>query len=281
MEGDLSVTALYTSQVWSWGGLACAELFATTEAKRVYDVTNAALAAASMFKRGGSPLRYALLHRHTMIDHLLRASGVRRVVELAAGLSRRGAAVSADAGVDYTEIDLPRVIARKRELLERTTEGRAVLARPGLHLIDGDLETVALEPFVAAGEPVFVIAEGLLMYLAAEARRSLFAKVRALAERAGELRFVFDLVPQSEEPAPGAVGRALEAAMKRFTGGRTFERDARTREAVLGELRGAGFSDCEAIGAGSVARAWQLPHPDQQTNTVVFTSRAGSRSTRS
>jgi hypothetical protein len=56
MEGDLSVTALYTSQVWAWGGLPYAQLFATAEAKRVFDATNAALAAASLFKKR-APLR--------------------------------------------------------------------------------------------------------------------------------------------------------------------------------------------------------------------------------
>ena len=281
MEGDLSVTALYTSQVWTWGGLSCAHLFMTREAKRVFDATNAALAAASLFKRSSAPLRYALLHRHTMIDHLLLGSGTRRVLELAAGLSRRGAAVSGDPSIDYTEIDLPLVIAKKRALLERTPEGRGVLARPGLHLIEGDLDTLALEPYVAAGEPVYVIAEGLMMYLTAEPRRQLFAKIRALAERTGELRFVFDLVPSDEEPLPGAMGRVLEAAMKRFTGGRTFERDARSRADVIGELREAGFDEVEAIGSAAVAGPWGLPHADRETPTVVFASRAASPAIRS
>jgi O-methyltransferase involved in polyketide biosynthesis len=48
--------------------------------------------------------------------------------------------------VRYTELDLPPVVERKRDLLQRTDEGRAVLARPGLRLIEGDVETVALEP---------------------------------------------------------------------------------------------------------------------------------------
>src|SRR5438128_8918842 len=42
--GDLSITALYTSAVWAWGRVPCAHLLATTDAKRVFDVTNAALA---------------------------------------------------------------------------------------------------------------------------------------------------------------------------------------------------------------------------------------------
>ena len=123
---DLSITALYTSQVWAWGQLPCAELLASRDGKRVFDVTNAALG----LMRRGTPLRFALLHRHTMIDHLVGEWRPRRIVELAAGLSRRGAAVSADPAVHYVEVDLPDVVAHKRRLLERSEAGRTVLARP-------------------------------------------------------------------------------------------------------------------------------------------------------
>jgi O-methyltransferase involved in polyketide biosynthesis len=250
----------------AWGGLSCAELYATPDAKRVFDVTNAALGLARIVRRDLPALRYALLHRHTMIDHLLAGSSHRRVVELAAGLSRRGAANCTDR--DYTEIDLSPVIARKRALLERTAGGRDVLAR--LHLVAGD----ALEagPGDAAGPPAFVIAEGLAMYLDRAGRRRLFARAAALAGT-----FVFDLVPADEEPAPGAIGRALEAGMKRFTGGRGFERDARTRAQIVGELREAGFDDVRAIASAEVARPWQLPHADRATTMIVFSA---SRSTR-
>jgi O-methyltransferase involved in polyketide biosynthesis len=268
--GDLSVTALYTSQVWAWGGLSHAHLFASADAKRVFDTTNAALAAARIVNRKLAPLRHSLLHRHTMIDHLMRESGYRHVIELAAGFSRRGAAATSDARVRYTELDLPPVIERKRGLLQRTDEGRAVLARPGLRLIEGDVETVALEPFVRPGEPVFVIAEGLMMYLAADARRRLFAKVSQLAAITGELRFVFDLTPTCEEPEPGVVGRILEAAMKRSTGGRGFERDALTRDDIMTALRGAGFGDIEAVASGDLAHVWNLPEPDRRTHVVLF-----------
>ena len=268
--GDLSVTALYTSQVWAWGRLSHAHLFASADAKRVFDTTNAALAAARIVNRKLAPLRHSLLHRHTIIDHLMRASGYRHVIELAAGLSRRGTAATSDARVRYTELDLPPVIERKRNLLQRTDEGRAVLARPGLRLIEGDVETVALEPFVRPGEPVFVIAEGLMMYLAADARRRLFTKVSQLAAITGELRFVFDLTPTCEEPEPGVVGRILEAAMKRSTGGRGFERDALTRDDIMTALRGAGFDDIEAVASSDLAHVWNLPEPDRRTHVVLF-----------
>lgn len=274
--GDLSVTALYTSQVCAWGGLSDAHLFANSDAKRVFDATNAALAAARMFNRRLAPLRHSLLHRHVMIDHLLCASGYQHVIELAAGFSRRGTAATSDVHMQYTELDLPHVVERKRELLQRTDEGRAVLARPRLRLVEGDVETVALEPFVRHGEPVFVIAEGLLMYLAADARRSLFTKVRQLAATTGELRFVFDLVPTDEESAPGIVERVLEAAVKRSTGGRTFKRDARTRNDLVTALHQAGFDNIEVVASSDIAHAWNLPEPDRRTQVALFIARASS-----
>lgn len=260
---------MYTSQVWAWGRLSHAELFATPDAKRVFAVTNAALGLARIVRRDLPALRFALLHRHTMIDHLLRTSGCDRVVELAAGLSRRGAAFC--GMYDYTEIDLPPVIAHKRALLERTNAGREVLAK--LHLVAGDVRDVDLIALAGLGQPrPFVIAEGLLIYLDRDARRRLFARVADIADT-----FVFDLVPTSEEPEPGTIGRVLEAGMKRFTGGRGFERDTRTRADVIDELLAAGFTSARAIAARDVAREWQLPHAERDTNTVVFSA---SRSTR-
>ena len=261
---DLSVTALYTSQVWAWAGLPCADLCATRDAKRVFDVTNFALAVARK-----PPLHIALLHRHLMIDHLVEQSGADHVLELAAGLSARGAR---STGRTYTEIDLPAMIATKRRLLERTERGRAALAR--LRLVEGDVTAIDLAPFVAPARTL-VIAEGLVMYLRADARRALFSKIAALPD----IEFVFDLVPTSEEPPPGFAGRVLEAAMKRFTGGQAFERDVRTRDDVLAELRAAGFARSEAFASRDVARAWQLPHAESDARAmIVFTASArGSR----
>jgi len=276
-NGDLSVTALYTSQVWAWGGLSHAHLFASPDAKRVFDSTNAALAAARMFNRKLAPLHHSLLHRHTMIDHLLRESGDRHVIELAAGLSRRGAAATIDPKVQYTELDLPPVVQHKRELLQRSDEGRAVLARPGLHLVEADVETVALEPFVHRGEPVFVIAEGLMMYLATDARCRVFKKVRQLAATTGEVRFIFDLTPSSEESSGGVTRWVLDRALKWSTGGRSFERDARTRGDIVTSLRNAGFDNVEVATSREVAHAWNLPEPDRRTLVVLFDAQVSDR----
>jgi O-methyltransferase involved in polyketide biosynthesis len=257
--GDLSITALYTAEAWRWGGFAGAELFASDESRRVFDATNAALA---LFGRRDLP--HALAQRHAMIDRLLADTKATRVLELAAGLSRRGAALTKDPRVEYTEIDLAPVIARKRALLERTAEGRAVLARPNYRLVAGDVSTstLSLEPFAA---PV-VIAEGLFVYLDVAAQRRLAARIAALPK---SVTFLFDLTPPSEQPPPGLGGKLLGAAMRRFTGGKGFAPDGRTRAEITADLRGAGFTEARAIAAADMARDWALPHAGVRTDTVI------------
>jgi O-methyltransferase involved in polyketide biosynthesis len=259
---DLSITALYTAETWAWGRLSCAELFASAEGKRVFDATNAVLGLARRVRRDWAPLRESLLQRHVLIDRIARSAGARRIVELAAGLSPRGAAFTRDPELTYVEIDLPVMIERKRALLARTDEGRAVLARKNLALVADDVRTADLREYASPG--TLVIAEGLLMYLDAAAQASLFARVREVASR-----FVFDLVPGAEEPPPGAIGRTLGAVMKLATGGGGFERDRRTRDDLLAALDGAGWH-ARAIDASAVARAEDLPYPDAPTRTVIF-----------
>ena len=274
---DLSITALYTAEAWAWGGFACAELFSSREGRAVFDATNAALALARVARRDWPPLRESLVQRHAAIDRRVAeaiAGGARQVVELAAGLSRRGAAVSRDAAVRYVELDLPAMIARKRALLARTPEGREVLARPNLALVEGDAGAIDLGSLARAGL-VCVVVEGLLMYLDAAAQARLFERVRAL----GDVTLVFNLVPGAEEPAAGWSGRVMGGLLARATGGGRFVRDTRTRDDVLAALAAAGYDDAAAVDTHAVARAWDLPCPDAPTRAVVFTARA--RATRS
>jgi len=277
-RGDLSITALYTSQTWAWGGLACSDLLATPEARLVFRVTNAAMFIAGLLRRNLPSLRHSLLHRHLMIDRLVAEATPAQIIELACGLSRRGATFSADPKVRYTEVDLPHVIAKKRALLLRTDAGRSVVERPNLTLAAADVAETSLDAFVAPGARLVVIAEGLLMYLTPDAQRQLWAKVRRLFDIAGPDAtqggfFVFDLVPACEQPPPGRVGRALETMMKRFTGGRSFERDERTRDDITAELRSAGFGSVERKDPRDVAAAWSLPFADARTQQLLFVCR--------
>jgi hypothetical protein len=272
-RGDLTVTALYTSHVWSWARFASAELFATREARDVFRVTNLVLALVRLVRPEIPLLKEGLAQRHAIIDRCLSESNRRSVIELAAGLSPRGASTSADPSIAYVEIDLPAVIAKKRELLGRNEEGRAILARTNLRLVEGDATSVDLAALAPDREPLCVIAEGFFMYLTAERQRALWSAIAPVVNRAGG-ELVFDLVPAVEQPKPGFVGRVLDRLFRRFTKGASFAFDERTRDDVVADLRRAGFGEVIAIEPRTAPSHWNLPHLGSATQQLVFLCRA-------
>jgi O-methyltransferase involved in polyketide biosynthesis len=269
-SGDLSVTALYTSQAWVWGKLKCAELFETPEGRAVFSWTNGALWIARLFSWQLRSLKHSLIARHVLIDRLLGRSKIQHVLELASGLSRRGAAVSEDPAVHYTEVDLPHVAQKKRELLARTDSGKAIQERPNWQLAEGDVTELQLETLLATEEPRFVIAEGLMMYFQPDEQRALWLRIAGLLSRGAGGVFAFDLVPWVEQPKPGPIGRALEWLMKRFTKGQSFERDTRTRQDIQRDLEAAGFDLVTPLEPCEVGADWSLPHLDVPTQQLVF-----------
>ena len=274
MSGDLSVTALYTSQTWVWGGLPQAGLFDLKGARNVFRVTNFFYDMARRFRRTVPSMRHSLIHRHLMIDHLLRQaldeSGACQVVELAAGLSRRGATFSADPKVRYVEVDLPNVVATKRQLLAGTSEGRAAAERNNWQLVGSDVRDIDLRALVDTTMPVFVIAEGLFMYLDAAEQTALCRRINDAFAECPSVTMVFDLLRHEEEPDPGPVMRAIHRGMKRFTGGQGFRKDNRSRLHIAEQLRDAGFATVQIHEASDVAREWDLPHPEEPTRVVLF-----------
>jgi O-methyltransferase involved in polyketide biosynthesis len=273
-RGDLTVTALYTSHVWTWARFEAAHLLATKEARDVFRVTNFVLGLARLFRPELPLLKEGLAQRHAIIDRLARESRCTSIVELAAGLSPRGAAFSADSGIDYVEVDLPSVVEKKRALLERTADGRAVLARSNFRLHGADVTAIDLSALSAA-HPACVIAEGFFMYLTADQQRALW---RSLAKFLGSGTLVFDLVPAVEQPKPGRIGRLLDDLFRRFTKGATFAFDERTRDDVVRELHEAGFEEVTLVEPATAPERWDLPHLDRPTQQLVFVCRMVGKS---
>lgn len=268
-KGDISITALYTSGVWSWAGFSGAELLASKDGRRLFKLVNAVLGVGRLFRRRSPALRYTLLHRHAIIDHLVSASGPKQVLEVAAGLSRRGVAFSADPALSYVEVDLAAVVATKRALLERSEEGRAVLARPNFTLEVGDARE-PLERFVRVeGGPLTVVMEGLMIYLEQPERVALWERVVGLLGSFGGC-FVFDLVPPAEEPKPGFFGRLLGWIFRRSTKGGSFAKGRITREELVASLRAVGFGQVDVYEASSPPPGLTLPSPDAPSKIVVF-----------
>lgn len=270
IEGDLSVTALYTAETWKWGKLSGADVFSTAESRTVFRVTNWALAIAKCFRWNLASLKVSLLHRHTMIDHLVSDFDPEVVVEIASGLSRRGLTMSEASSLRYVEVDLPAVIAKKRQLIEEHPGAKVASLRPNWILMEGDAREVNLGSLVGAPERAVCIAEGLFMYLDADQQIGTWRRIADALSGATTGMFVFDLVPSVEQPKPGLIGRSLESLMKRFTGGRSFEQDTRGRDQVRTDLLACGFDDVRLIEPRDVAEKWDLPFPRRKSQQLIF-----------
>lgn len=271
---DLSVTALYTAQVWVWAGFEGAGVFESEQSQRVFGATNLFLGLAGLFRWGSPSLHKGLAQRHALIDALARRAGREQVVELAAGLSARGLRWA--QGVRYTEVDLPHMVSYKRARLMEAgiglREGHALIGADLREGAEGALDLAAL----LTPPPATLIAEGLLMYLTPAEQRALWrSAAEALRGRGGEL--IFDLVPPCEQPRPGVLGRGLGWLMRRFTGGQSFTVDARGREVLRAELIEAGFSEVRALNTAEVAVGEGLPFAGARTQQVVWVAEVSPR----
>ena len=274
-DGDLSVTALYTAQTWRWGRLNCSEYFETQESRIVFKITNIALALARLFIWRLRSLRVSLLHRHCAIDHLVEAFAPLRVVELAAGLSRRGVSMSASRELEYIEVDLGPVVNKKMALLEAHPDGKRCLQRKNWRCVSGDVQELDLSDVFGETVRTAIIAEGLFMYFGEKQQMALWQKIcRSLRVSRSGL-FVFDLVPKDEQPKPGPIGRALEWLMKKFTGGRAFEVDGRSRADIISALKSSGFDRVTAVEPKDYGAQWSLPYPRYQSQQLLFVCEVG------
>ena len=274
-DGDLSVTALYTSATWAWAKLPNAHLLVTRDAKIVFWITNLILACARVFVWKATSLRHSLVHRHALIDRLLERRCPTVVLEVAAGLSRRGVTVSEQPAVQYIEVDLPQVIEHKKAQLMASALGRKVMERANFHLIAGDVVSDSWEHDLPPGDVDIVISEGLLMYLTPTQRSRFFHRIQVLLGGGGEL--IFDLVPPDEEPSAGAIGRILAWVMKRFTKGQGFIEARVTRQSIKADLLAAGFATVDVYEPQTLADEWQLPFPSVRTTQLVFRAKCAPK----
>ena len=268
-KNPLGVTALYTSQAWIQGGLPEASLFDTRAGQAVYHTTNAIYGLARWLRPGMSPILAGLLHRHLMIDHLLDLQDPSQVLELAAGLSARGARYCAN-GRPYIEVDLPPVIQAKVDLLQRSPRGRDITARPNLRRVAGDVTRLNLAGLLDPTSSALVIAEGLHMYLDVATQRRLWGAIAHALGRGAGGAFVFDHFRRSPSQRPGPIASAVLRTMRTWQRHIGFRPDRRPRKALERDLHAAGFDRVEIFRSQDVAHRWGLPHARVPTDTVLF-----------
>ena len=124
----------------------------------------------------GKSAAWAMIVRTSVFDDMIlkavRERGVKRVVNLAAGLDTRPYRLELPAELEWIEVDYPKMIDYKVEKIGAETP-RCRLERVKLDLADLAARRALFDKLDAAGTPTLVITGGLLIYLTADAVVSL------------------------------------------------------------------------------------------------------------
>lgn len=141
--------------------------------------------------------------RYESVSALLRRHGATQVLELASGFSTRGLDLTRSETIHYVETDLPGVVEEKRRLLDALRTAHGIPPTPRLELVAADvLDAAAVQGAVARlhrDRPLFVLCEGLLLYLTRDEIDRLARHVRdLLLEFAGGAWITADFTFASE-----------------------------------------------------------------------------------
>jgi O-methyltransferase involved in polyketide biosynthesis len=249
----VSPTAHYTGYVWARNGLSPPEL-RTVEGRVLFESLRPMNTVNSLLGRGN--LEQYLLARHRALDVLLERAiddhGIRQVIEIASGLSARGWRFSTrHPDLTYVEADLPDMVARKQQALNRI-DGLSPHHR--LVELDALKESGADSLASVAGEldpsqGLVIITEGLLGYLPTEAVSSIWRRCADTLSgfRAG--RYISDVHLSSLQTLEV---RAFRVLLSAFVRGRVYLH-FRDPGAVVDALTEAGFAAATVRPAFAVA----------------------------
>ncbi|RYE87297.1 MAG: hypothetical protein EOO75_14665, partial [Myxococcales bacterium] len=113
-DHKIGPTAHYTAHAWSRLGLPHARAFATPLGAALFWGFRLTAEVPVAWLPGLPTLEQYLAMRHLTIDAALDAARPDLLVELGAGLSRRGVTWALDRGVEVVEVDLPAMVEAKR-----------------------------------------------------------------------------------------------------------------------------------------------------------------------
>ncbi|MGZ3452437.1 MAG: class I SAM-dependent methyltransferase [Polyangiales bacterium] len=263
-DDKIAPTAHYTAYAWFRLGFPYAERFATTEGAALFwSFRLAGEWVAAALPNVPSMLEY-LAQRHLAIEHVLDEARPDLVVEIGAGLSRRGVTWALDRDTDYVEVDLPHMVEAKRARIEARFAGleRARLKQHHRLVVQDvlgdDFEPWLRETVKGKARPV-VIAEGLFSYFSPEDRARLARAIRNALPAGG----IFTCDARAKEGGAGiAIGaRVLKAGIKLVTRGRGVREDFASHDEVRAFFRKTGFSSSDPIDLRDVPGAPKVPTP--------------------
>jgi O-methyltransferase involved in polyketide biosynthesis len=124
--------------------------------------------------------------RYKATDRIIMQRGITQILEVAAGLSPRGIAMTKNPDVVYVVTDLPQILDQERAIAEAILS-RLNSPRPNLHFETANaLERESLSrasTIFGSGRPVAIITEGLLPYLNREEKTVLASNIHEVVSR--------------------------------------------------------------------------------------------------
>ncbi len=133
--------------------------------------------------------------RHKLIDAALKSSGITQVLDLAAGLTPRGLAMTKDSAIIYVETDLPGIVEQKREIVKQITKKEGA-AHSGLYIeVASAMELAELERATRhfGPGPIAIVHEGLFRYLTHTEKTVVINNICALLKKYGGLWMTSDV----------------------------------------------------------------------------------------
>jgi O-methyltransferase involved in polyketide biosynthesis len=133
--------------------------------------------------------------RYKLLNRLLRKTGIKQIVELAAGIAPRGIEMTQDQTVTYIEVDLPGIIKQKKEIIDALVQQKTIHKPSNLHLISGSAldDVVSVSGFFDTTKPVAVIHEGLMRYLTFEEKSQVVENVKKILKKFGGVYITPDI----------------------------------------------------------------------------------------
>jgi O-methyltransferase involved in polyketide biosynthesis len=262
-DAKIGPTAHYTAYVWKRLRMPNAEHFATPRGALMFWSFRLAGEWVMRALPGLPSMEQYLAMRHRLIEGALDELGPDRIVELGAGLSRRGVTWAGDRGVPYVEIDLPHMARAKRERIARAPA--ALGARlEGLHAVqEGDILEPAfgerLAEILRGARRPAIIAEGVLGYFGLEERRRILGAARQGLGNAPEGIFLCDLRTGTGELRPAVA--LLRGAIRVATSGRGAREDYADDATVRAAFHAAGFSGADKLEASRLPDLAHLTIP--------------------
>ncbi|HYA33333.1 MAG TPA: class I SAM-dependent methyltransferase [Candidatus Bathyarchaeia archaeon] len=124
--------------------------------------------------------------RYKTTDQIIARYHITQVLEIAAGLSPRGLAMTENPDVVYVATDLPEILEQEKAIAESIL-AKSNTHRPHLYYrianaLDRESLLQAASPF-RSDKPVAIITEGLLPYLAREEKEALASNIHYFLEQ--------------------------------------------------------------------------------------------------